>query len=118
MVDWWGWPPKIEMKAVRVQSEKLFTHKRSLTRAEHFVGSSRSIQRLSVMRKMDPSAAGKSASVIGRRWWFTSLVSSYTGNQDFGKRLRGSGNIKISSFAANMLPNAAKKARILVRYCA
>jgi hypothetical protein len=38
MVDGRGWPPKVEMKAVRVQSEKeLLTHKRSLRPAGHFL---------------------------------------------------------------------------------
>ena len=32
MVDWWGWHPKIEMKAVLVQRKELFTHKGMIER--------------------------------------------------------------------------------------
>ena len=36
MLDGSGWRPKVEIKAVLVQDEKLFTYKRSLRRAGTF----------------------------------------------------------------------------------
>ena len=78
------------------------------------------------MRKMDPSAAGESSSVIGgvRGSCFGGMILSYTGNQISGSDFAASAKTGARNWrsprhsAAKPLPNAAKKICILVLHCA